>query len=58
MDTEQKFTQYDLRILKRRDFLCMFLLGGVFSFFSRKVQAEQKPEEKLKEAMFWHRLDS
>ncbi len=58
MDTEKEFTQYDLRILKRRDFLRVFLLGGIFSFFSRKVQAEQKPEENLKEAMFWHRLDS
>lgn len=58
MDKEQKFTEYDLKILKRRDFLRVFLLGGIFSFFGRKIQAEQKPEEKLKEAMFWHRLDS
>jgi hypothetical protein len=58
MDTEKEFTQYDLRILKRRDFLRVFLLGGIFSFLSRKVEAEQKPGEKLKEAMFWHRRDS
>jgi hypothetical protein len=58
MDTEKEFTQYDLRIMKRRDFLRVFLLGGVFTFLSRKVRAEQKPEEKLKEAMFWRRRDA
>jgi hypothetical protein len=58
METEKEFTQYDLRIMKRRDFLRVFLLGGVFTFLSRKVEAEQKPEEKLKEAMFWRRRDS
>ena len=57
MDEKNKFTQYDLRIMKRRDFLRVFLLGGVFTFLSRKVEAEQKPEEKLKEAMFWRRRD-
>lgn len=57
MDTMKKITQYDLRILKRRDFLRVFLLGGIFSFFSRKVGAEDKSEEMQKEAMFWHRLD-
>jgi hypothetical protein len=58
MDTEKEFTEYDLRIMKRRDFLRVFLLGGVFTFLSRKVRAEQKPEEKLKKAMFWRRRDS
>jgi|GEM_PF-3356603 len=58
MDKEKDFTQYDLSILKRRDFLRMFLLGGLFSLLGRKVEAEQRPEEKLKEAMFWQRLDS
>jgi len=58
MDKEKEFTQYDLSILKRRDFLRVFLLGGVFSFLSRRVEAEQRPEEKLKRAMFWHRRDS
>ena len=58
MDTEKEFTQYDLRIMKRRDFLRVFLLGGVFTFLSRKVKAEPRPEEKLKEAMFWSRRDS
>jgi hypothetical protein len=57
MDTEKEFTQYDLRIMKRRDFLRVFLLGGVFTFLSRKVDAQQEPEEKLKEAMFWRRRD-
>ena len=58
MDTKNKFTQYDLRILKRRDFLRVFLLGGAFGFLSRKVEAQQEPKEKLKEAMFWRRRDS
>jgi hypothetical protein len=57
MDEKNKFTQYDLRIMKRRDFLLVFLLGGVFTFLSRKVKAEPMPEEKLKEAMFWRRRD-
>ncbi len=47
--------------MKRRDFLKIFLLGGIFSLFSRKVgaenKAEKKQEHKLKEAMFWKRLD-
>ena len=45
------------RIMKRRDFLKFFLLGGIFSLFGKKVKAEKKPENKLKEAMFWRRLD-
>jgi hypothetical protein len=57
MDEKNSFTQYDLSIMKRRDFLRVFLLGGIFTFLSRKVEAEQKPEEKLKEAMFWRRCD-
>jgi len=57
MDTEKEFTQYDLRLMKRRDFLRVFLLGGVFTLLSRKVSAQQKPEEELKEAMFWRRRD-
>jgi len=57
MDEKNKFTQYDLRIMKRRDFLRVFLLGGVFTFLSRKVKAEPRPEEKLREAMFWRRCD-
>jgi hypothetical protein len=57
MDEKNKLTQYDLKIMKRRDFLRVFLLGGVFTFLRRKVKAEQKPEEKLKKAMFWRRRD-
>jgi len=47
--------------MTRRDFLRLFLLGGFFSLFGRKVKAEEKtgekPEKMLKEAMFWRRLD-
>jgi len=43
--------------MKRRDFLRVLLFGGFFSLFSKKVKAEKKPENKLKEAMFWKRLD-
>jgi len=43
--------------MKRRDFLRIFLLGGFFSLFGKKVKAEKKPENKVKEAMFWRRLD-
>jgi hypothetical protein len=45
--------------MKRRDFLRMLLLGAVFSLFGRKVKAEKKNKEtdRLKEAMFWRRLD-
>ncbi len=43
--------------MKRRDFLKFFLLGGFFGLFGKKVKAEEKPENKLKEAMFWRRLD-
>jgi hypothetical protein len=58
MEKEKELTQYDLRIVKRRDFLRVFLLGGIFSLLCRKVGAEQRPEENLKKAMFWRRLDS
>jgi hypothetical protein len=43
--------------MKRRDFLRIFLLGGLFSLFGKKARAEKKPEKPLKEAMFWKRLD-
>jgi cbb3-type cytochrome oxidase subunit 3 len=43
--------------MKRRDFLRIFLLGGILSIFSKKTKAEEKPEKALKEAMFWKRLD-
>ncbi|HZV46532.1 MAG TPA: hypothetical protein VFG06_04190 [Thermodesulfovibrionales bacterium] len=44
-------------MMKRRDFLRIFLLGGLLSLFSKKARAEKKPEKPLKEAMFWKRLD-
>ena len=43
--------------MKRRDFLRIFLLGGLLSLFSKKAKAEKKPEKPLKEAMFWKRVD-
>ncbi|MEW6569866.1 MAG: hypothetical protein AB1390_01630 [Nitrospirota bacterium] len=43
--------------MKRRDFLKFFLMGGFFTFFTRKVNAGKNNEEKLKKAMFWRRLD-
>jgi hypothetical protein len=44
--------------MTRRDFLRLFLLGGFFSLFGKKVKAEKEPEKKLKEAMFWRKLDN
>jgi hypothetical protein len=44
--------------MNRRDFLRLFLLGGFFSLFGKKVKAEKEPEKKLKEAMFWRKLDN
>jgi hypothetical protein len=44
--------------MNRRDFLRLFLLGVFFSLFGKKVKAEKKTEKKLKEAMFWRRLDN
>ncbi|MFA4920262.1 MAG: hypothetical protein WC581_13595 [Thermodesulfovibrionales bacterium] len=43
--------------MKRRDFLRIALLSVIFSLFGKKVKAEKKPEQPLKEAMFWRRLD-
>ncbi len=37
----------------RRDFFRFFLIGGILTFFRKKVKASQKP----KEAMFWKRVD-
>lgn len=44
-------------MITRRKFLKIFGLGAFFLALSRKVKAERKKEEKLKEAMFWRRLD-
>jgi len=49
---------YGVNMMNRRKFLKLVLLGGIFSLFSRKVKAERKPEQKLKEAMFWRKLDN
>ncbi|MEW6417474.1 MAG: hypothetical protein AB1480_05055 [Nitrospirota bacterium] len=43
--------------MNRREFLKIFLLGGILGLFTKKAKAEKKPENKLKEAMFWRRLD-
>jgi len=43
--------------MKRRDFLRILLLGGLFTLFGKKVKAEKKSARKLKEAMFWRRVD-
>ena len=43
--------------MKRRDFLRIALLSVIFSLFGKKVKAEKKPEQPLKEAMFWRRLN-
>ena len=43
--------------MKRRDFLIILLLGSFFSPFGKKVRAEKKPENNLKEAMFWRKTD-
>jgi len=47
-----------VNMMNRRKFLKLIVLGGIFSLFSRKVEAERKPEQKLKEAMFWRKLDN
>ncbi len=51
------FPGYGVDIMKRRDFLRILLLGGLFSLFGKKVKAEKKSGRKLKEAMFWRRVD-
>ena len=43
--------------MERRDFLRIGLLSCILSLFGKKVKAEEKPEETLKEAMFWRRLE-
>jgi len=42
--------------VKRRDFLKIFL-AGIFSLFVKKADAGKKSEPKLREAMFWKKLD-
>jgi len=43
--------------MKRRDFLVILLLGSFFSPFTKKVRAEKKPGNNLKEAMFWRKTE-
>jgi hypothetical protein len=43
--------------MKRRDFLRTLLLGVFFILLGKKVRAEKKPENNLKEAMFWRKID-
>jgi len=43
--------------MNRRKFLRTLLLGGFFSLFFKKTKAGQVKDEKLKEAMFWRKLD-
>jgi hypothetical protein len=43
--------------MKRREFLKLFISGAFFALFSKKAKAEEKSEDKLKEAMFWRRVD-
>jgi len=43
--------------MKRRDFLRKLLFGGIFILFGKKVGAEKKPENNLKEAMFWRKIE-
>jgi len=45
--------------MNRRDFLRVLLFGTILSLFGKQVQAEKKPDTmKLKEAMFWRKLDN
>lgn len=48
--------EFGVNMMKRRDFLRILLLG-IFSLFAKKAKAEKKPENNLKEAMFWRKLD-
>lgn len=50
------FLEFGVNNMKRRDFLKIFLIG-ILSLFSKKVNAGQKPEKNLKEAMFWRKID-
>jgi hypothetical protein len=43
--------------MKRRDFLRLSLLSMLAVIFSKKAMAAKKPEQKLKKAMFWRKLD-
>ena len=53
----QPSQEYGAKKMKRRDFLRKLLLGGIFILFGKKVRAEKKPENNMKEAMFWRKKD-
>jgi hypothetical protein len=44
-------------IMKRREFFKTLFLGGILLLFGKKVHAEKKREDHLKEAMFWKKID-
>jgi hypothetical protein len=52
-----QFPEYGVDDMKRRDFLRLSLLSVLAGIFGKKVMAAKKPEQKLKEAMFWRKLD-
>jgi len=43
--------------MERRKFLRIGLISFILSLFGKRIKAEDKPEETLKEAMFWRTLD-
>lgn len=53
----QPSQEYGANRMKRRDFLRKLLLGGIFMLFGKKVRAEKKTENNLKEAMFWRKTE-
>jgi hypothetical protein len=53
---ESLFPVCGVKMMKRRDFLQLLLLG-IFTLFGRKAKAGKKPENTLKEAMFWRKVD-
>jgi hypothetical protein len=45
-------------MMKRREFLKILLLSGLFALFTRRADAKEKQTEKpLKVAMFWRQVD-
>jgi hypothetical protein len=48
---------YGVENMERRDFLRIGLISFILSLFGKDIKAEEKPEETLKEAMFWRSLD-
>jgi hypothetical protein len=48
---------YQMEIMRRRHFLKTLLLGSILFLCGKKVGAERKPENHLKEALFWKKAD-